>query len=131
MVTDYFVAHTTSLAQAKQQAIDWTNQQVQNRASFPGYMNALWVLLLISLAAVPLALSLRKVKLGGAVREREWPTRHGSRCDRGDGLCRWRVPHRRVTRAAAALGGLPAVASSDMIPIMRSFAFTARWWWPV
>ena len=29
-------------------------------------MDVFWVLMLISLAAVPLALSLRKVKLGGA-----------------------------------------------------------------
>ena len=31
------------------------------------YMDAFWVLMLISLAAVPLAPSLRKVKLGGAI----------------------------------------------------------------
>jgi MFS transporter, DHA2 family, multidrug resistance protein len=37
------------------------------QASFLGYMNAFWVLMLISLAAVPLALTLRKVKLGGPV----------------------------------------------------------------
>jgi hypothetical protein len=30
-------------------------------------MDVFWVLMLISLAAVPLALSLRKVKLGGAI----------------------------------------------------------------
>ena len=30
-------------------------------------MDAFWVLMLIALAAVPLALTLRKVKLGGAV----------------------------------------------------------------
>jgi len=30
-------------------------------------MDAFWVLMLILLAAVPLALTLRKVKLGGAV----------------------------------------------------------------
>lgn len=37
------------------------------QASFLGYMDAFWVLMLISLAAVPLALTLRKVKLGGEV----------------------------------------------------------------
>jgi DHA2 family multidrug resistance protein len=37
------------------------------QASFLGYMNAFWVLMLISLAAVPLASTLRKVKLGGPV----------------------------------------------------------------
>ena len=31
------------------------------------YMDAFWVLMLISLSAIPLALTLRKVKLGGPV----------------------------------------------------------------
>jgi MFS transporter, DHA2 family, multidrug resistance protein len=31
------------------------------------YMDAFWVLMLISLSAVPLVLTLRKIKLGGAV----------------------------------------------------------------
>jgi DHA2 family multidrug resistance protein len=39
------------------------------QASFPGYLDAFWLLMLISLAAVPLALTLtltlRKVELGG------------------------------------------------------------------
>jgi DHA2 family multidrug resistance protein len=66
-VTDYFVAQGNSLLQAQQQAIQWIGQQVQAQASFLAYMDAFWVLMLISLAAVPLALTLRKVKLGGAV----------------------------------------------------------------
>jgi MFS transporter, DHA2 family, multidrug resistance protein len=65
-VTNYFAAHGSSLAQAHQQAIAWIGQQVQIQASFLAYMDAFWVLMLISLAAVPLALILRKVKLGGA-----------------------------------------------------------------
>jgi DHA2 family multidrug resistance protein len=65
-VTSYFTAHGISLAQAHQQAIHWIGQQVQAQASFLGYMDAFWLLMLISLAAVPLALALRKVKLGGA-----------------------------------------------------------------
>jgi MFS transporter, DHA2 family, multidrug resistance protein len=64
-VTNYFVAQGSSLIQAQQQAIAWIGQQVQAQASFLGYMDAFWVLMLISLAAVPLALTLRKVKLGG------------------------------------------------------------------
>jgi DHA2 family multidrug resistance protein len=60
-------AHGSSLVQAHQQAIDWIGQQVQAQASFLAYMDAFWVLMLISLAAVPLTLSLRKVKLGGPV----------------------------------------------------------------
>jgi MFS transporter, DHA2 family, multidrug resistance protein len=66
-VTDYFVAQGNALLQAHQQAIQWIGQQVQAQASFLAYMDAFWVLMLISLAAVPLALALRKVKLGGAV----------------------------------------------------------------
>jgi MFS transporter, DHA2 family, multidrug resistance protein len=66
-VTDYFVAQGSSLLQAQQQAIQWIGQQVQAQASFLAYMDAFWVLMLISLAAVPLALTLRKVKLGGSV----------------------------------------------------------------
>jgi DHA2 family multidrug resistance protein len=64
-VTSYFAAHGSSLAQAQQQAIHWIGQQVQGQASFLAYMDAFWVLMLISLAAVPLALTLRRVKLGG------------------------------------------------------------------
>jgi MFS transporter, DHA2 family, multidrug resistance protein len=66
-VTNFFVAQGSSLIQAQQQAIDWIGQQVQTQASFLGYMDAFWVLMLISLSAVPLALTLRKVKLGGPV----------------------------------------------------------------
>ena len=66
-VTSYFAAHGSSLAQAHDQAIQWIGQQVQSQASFLGYMDAFWVLMLISLSAVPLALALRKVKLGGPV----------------------------------------------------------------
>ena len=64
-VTSYFTAHGSSLASAHQQAIDWIGQQVQSQASFLAYMDAFWVLTLISLSAVPLALALHKVTLGG------------------------------------------------------------------
>lgn len=65
-VTHYFLAHGSSLVQAKQQAIHWIGQQVQAQASYLAYMDAFWVLMVIALAAIPLALTLRKVKLGGA-----------------------------------------------------------------
>ncbi|NEU99962.1 DHA2 family efflux MFS transporter permease subunit [Bradyrhizobium uaiense] len=64
-VTDFFVAHGNSPAQAHSQAIQWIGQQVQTQASFLSYMDAFWVLMLIALSAIPLALTLRKVKLGG------------------------------------------------------------------
>ena len=63
--TSYFAAHGSSLAQAREQAIAWIGQQLQTQASFLAYMDAFWVLMLISLAAVPLAFALRKVELGG------------------------------------------------------------------
>src|SRR6202011_5875756 len=66
-VTSYFTAHGSSLVQAHDQAIQWIGQQVHIQASFLAYMDAFWVLMLIALAAVPLALALRKVKLGGPV----------------------------------------------------------------
>jgi hypothetical protein len=46
-----------ALAQARQQGIQWIGQQVQAQASFLAYLDAFWVLMLISLAAVPLARS--------------------------------------------------------------------------
>jgi DHA2 family multidrug resistance protein len=52
--------------EAQQQAVGWIGQQVRAQSSFLAYMDVFWVLMLLSLAAVPLALSLRKVKLGGA-----------------------------------------------------------------
>ena len=65
-VTSYFIAQGSSLLQAQQQAIHWIGRQVQAQASFLAYMDAFWVLMLIALAAVPIALTLRKGKLGGA-----------------------------------------------------------------
>jgi len=65
-VTSYFVAQGSSLAQGRQQAIGWIGQQLQAQAAFLAYMDVFWVLMLIALAAVPLALTLRNVKLGGA-----------------------------------------------------------------
>ncbi len=65
-LTDYFSGHGSSMIEAKQRAIAWIGQQVGAQASFLAYMDAFWVLMLVSLAMVPLALSLRKVTLGGA-----------------------------------------------------------------
>jgi MFS transporter, DHA2 family, multidrug resistance protein len=65
-MTNYFVAQGSSLWEAKHQAIQWIGQQLQAQASYLGYMDVFWILMLISLAAVPLALTLRKSNLGGA-----------------------------------------------------------------
>src|SRR6516164_9822958 len=70
-MTNYFLAQGSSLIEARQQAFAWIGQQLQAQASYLGYMDVFWLLMLISLLAVPLALTLRKSKLGGAV-----PTGH-------------------------------------------------------
>ncbi|MGJ5178111.1 DHA2 family efflux MFS transporter permease subunit [Bradyrhizobium oligotrophicum] len=64
-MTSYFSAHGSSLAQAQQQAVAWIGQTVQLQSSLLAYVDVYWVLMLISLSAIPLALTLRKVKLGG------------------------------------------------------------------
>jgi MFS transporter, DHA2 family, multidrug resistance protein len=64
-VTHYFVVQGSSLLQARQQAIAWIGQQIQTQASLLAYIDVFWTLMVISLAAVPLALVLRKIKLGG------------------------------------------------------------------
>jgi MFS transporter, DHA2 family, multidrug resistance protein len=64
-MTNYFLGQGSSLVNAQQQAFQWIGQQVQTQASFLAYMDVFWVLVLVSLVAVPLALALRKVKLGG------------------------------------------------------------------
>jgi DHA2 family multidrug resistance protein len=65
-VIDYFVAQGSELAQAKQQAVQWIGQQVQQQASLMAYIDVFWVLMLLALAAVPLALILSSVKPGAA-----------------------------------------------------------------
>jgi DHA2 family multidrug resistance protein len=64
-VTQYFLAQGNLLPEAQQQAVSWIGQQVQAQASYLAYVDIFWVLTLLSLAAAPLALTLRKVKLGG------------------------------------------------------------------
>ena len=65
-VTQYFLQQGSSLMQAQQQALHWIGEQVQTQAALLSYVDVFWVLMLISLAAVPLALTLRNIKLGGA-----------------------------------------------------------------
>ncbi len=65
-VTRYFEIQGNSLLEAQGQATQWIGQQVQMQASLLAYIDVFWTLMLISLAAVPLALMLRKVKVGSA-----------------------------------------------------------------
>jgi DHA2 family multidrug resistance protein len=64
--TDYFLAQGVEAAQAQQRAFAWIAQQVQTQAALMAYIDVFWTLMVISLGAVPLALILRKVKLGSA-----------------------------------------------------------------
>jgi MFS transporter, DHA2 family, multidrug resistance protein len=64
-VTQYFLAQGALLPEAQQQAVGWIGLQVTAQSTYLAYMDVFWVLTLLSLAAVPLAMSLRKVKLGG------------------------------------------------------------------
>ena len=64
-LTQYFAAQGSSMLQAKQQAFAWIGQQVQMQSSLLAYVDVFWTLMLVSASAVPLALLLRKVKLGG------------------------------------------------------------------
>jgi DHA2 family multidrug resistance protein len=63
-VTNYFIAQGSSVWEAKHQAIQWIGQQVQPQASYLGCMDIFWVVMLISLLAVLLALTLPNSKLG-------------------------------------------------------------------
>ena len=64
-LTQYFQAQGSSLLLAQQQATAWIGQQVQKQATYLAFIDVFWALMFISAAAVPLALMLRKVKLGG------------------------------------------------------------------
>jgi MFS transporter, DHA2 family, multidrug resistance protein len=63
--THYFVVQGSSVLQATQQAVAWIGQQVETQASLLAYVDVFWTLTLVSAVAVPLALLLRNIKLGG------------------------------------------------------------------
>jgi len=65
-VTDYFVSQGSNLIQAQQQAIAWIGQQVETQAALLAYIDVFWALMIVAIAAVPLALILRSIKLGAA-----------------------------------------------------------------
>jgi MFS transporter, DHA2 family, multidrug resistance protein len=64
-VTDFFIAQGSSAVQAQQQAISWIGKAVQGQAALLAYVDVFWVLMLVSLSAIPLALTMRSIKLGG------------------------------------------------------------------
>ena len=62
---DYFASHGSLALQAQKQAIAWIGQQVATQASLLAFIDVFWTLMAISLVAAALALTLRKVTLGG------------------------------------------------------------------
>ena len=64
--TQSFLAQGSPPVRAAGQAVGWIGQQIALQASYLAYADVFWALMLMALAAVPLAMSLRKVKLGGA-----------------------------------------------------------------
>jgi len=64
--TKFFQAQGGPASEAQQRAIAWIGREVALQASFLAYMDVFWVLMILALLTVPLALTLRNVKLGGA-----------------------------------------------------------------
>ena len=64
--THFFAGAGASPGDAKAQAFAWVGQQVSRQASLLAYVDVFWVLMIMALCAIPLALALRNVKLGGA-----------------------------------------------------------------
>jgi DHA2 family multidrug resistance protein len=69
--TQYFLAQGSLPAQAQGQAFAWIGQEIMLQASYLAYMDVFWILMLLALGAIPLAMTLRKVKLGAGA-----PTGH-------------------------------------------------------
>jgi DHA2 family multidrug resistance protein len=64
-VTRFFQGQGSAAAQAQRQAVAWIGQEVALQASYLAYVDVFWVLTILALLAIPLAMTLRKVKLGG------------------------------------------------------------------
>lgn len=67
-VSSYFLGQGSSPGEAATQTLHWIYAQVQAQAALLAYIDLFKVLAVISLLAVPLALSLRHVNLGGGPR---------------------------------------------------------------
>ena len=65
-LTQYFLAQGSLPPEAHGQAFAWIGQEVMLQASYLAYTDVFWTLMLLALGAIPLAMTLRKVKLGGA-----------------------------------------------------------------
>lgn len=63
-VTQYFIDHGSSAAEASGQAIAWIGQTISQQAQLLSYIDTFSLLSWICFAAIPIVLLLRKVKLG-------------------------------------------------------------------
>lgn len=60
-----FTAQGSSSGDAQQQAVAWIGKTLTSQVAMLAYMDVFWVLMWVSLSAVPLALTMRSIKLGG------------------------------------------------------------------
>ncbi|MDP4021560.1 DHA2 family efflux MFS transporter permease subunit [Methylobacterium sp. NEAU 140] len=63
--TRYFSEHGYAGVEAQNQAVAWIGSVLQTQVAYWAYIDVFWVLALLTACAVPLALSLKSVKLGG------------------------------------------------------------------
>lgn len=64
MLTRFFAERGATDPEAQRQATAWIGQQVQTQAGYLAYIDVFFTLMLLSAAAIPLALILRNIKLG-------------------------------------------------------------------
>ena len=64
--TRYFSEHGYAGPDAQNQAVAWIGSQVSVQVTYWAYIDVFWALCIVAMAAVPLALLLKNVKLGGA-----------------------------------------------------------------
>lgn len=63
--TQYFSEHGYAGVEAQNQATAWIGSVLSTQVAYWAYIDVFWVLGLVAACAVPLALSLKSVKLGG------------------------------------------------------------------
>ena len=63
--TRYFSEHGYAGPDAQNQAIAWIGSQLSSQVTYWAYIDVFWALCIVAMAAIPLALLLKRVKLGG------------------------------------------------------------------
>ena len=63
-LTGYFMSMGSTAAEAHQQAIGWIGRKIAAQSSFLAYIDLFWVLMMMALATIPLAFTLRGSALG-------------------------------------------------------------------